>query len=316
MGKQERPGRDDTRWINNVRRPSCRLSWCEGQGVGSASGSNTTGGWPSAGRPASGQRLTRWMGSPQVAWAVVNRFGVEQRRWVFMTDGDLAERLAGIAALADPIRRDLYLYVSAQPAPVSRDQASDALGIARHTAKFHLDKLAEEGLLDTNFKRLSERRGPGAGRPTKLYTRSSRQLSVTLPERRYDVAGQLLASAIDSATTDGTSVTDAVTAAATRLGRTVGDQLRAAAGSRPSRKRLVDCTCEALANYGYAPTRAGNTIELSNCPFDTLAREHTSLVCGMNLDIMAAITDGVGRDRLAARLDPAPNRCCVVLDAS
>ena len=95
-----------------------------------------------------------------------------------MTHDDLAERVVGIAALADPIRRDLYLYVSGQPAPVSRDQASDALGIARHTAKFHLDRLADEGLLDTSFKRLTERRGPGAGRPTKLYARSSRQLSV------------------------------------------------------------------------------------------------------------------------------------------
>src|SRR5215216_7504824 len=99
-----------------------------------------------------------------------------------MTHDDLADRVAGVAALDDPIRRDLYLYVSAQSAPVSRDQASDALGIARHTAKFHLDKLAEEGLLDTSFKRLTERRGPGAGRPTKLYARSSRQLSVILPE--------------------------------------------------------------------------------------------------------------------------------------
>ena len=109
-----------------------------------------------------------------------------------MTHDNLAERVAGVAALADPIRRDLYLYVSDQPAPVSRDQASDALGIARHTAKFHLDKLAEEGLLDTSYKRLTERRGPGAGRPTKLYARSSRQLSVILPERHYDLAGQLL----------------------------------------------------------------------------------------------------------------------------
>jgi predicted transcriptional regulator len=108
-----------------------------------------------------------------------------QKWWAFMTNDDLAVRVASIAALADPIRRDLYSYVTAQPAPVSRDRASDALGIARHTAKFHLDKLAEEGLLDIEFKRLSERRGPGAGRPTKLYRRSSRQLSVTLPERRY-----------------------------------------------------------------------------------------------------------------------------------
>ena len=135
-----------------------------------------------------------------------------------MTNGDLADRVAGIAALADPIRRDLFLYVSAQSDPVSRDQASDALGIARHTAKFHLDKLAEEGLLDTSFKRLSERRGPGGGRPTKLYTRSGRQLSVTLPERRYDLAGQLLATAIDDATADGTAVADALNAAAGHWG--------------------------------------------------------------------------------------------------
>src|SRR6188508_2205060 len=173
-----------------------------------------------------------------------------------MTMEDLAGQVAGVAALADPVRRDLYLYVSAQPAPVSRDQASDALGIARHTAKFHLDKLAEEGLLDISFKRLSDRRGPGAGRPTKLYTRSSRQLSVTLPERRYDIAGQLLAGAIDRAATDGTRATDAVTASADQWGRAIGDQARAAAGSRPSWQRLVDCTCEALARYGYAPAQA------------------------------------------------------------
>src|SRR5215213_10833305 len=146
-----------------------------------------------------------------------------------MTHDDFAQRVAGVAALDDPIRRDLYLYVGAQSAPVSRDKASDALGIARHTAKFHLDKLAEEGLLDTSFKRLSERQGPGAGRPTKLYTRSGRQLSVTLPERRYDLAGQLLASAIDNATADGTTVGEALKAAAANWGRTVAEQAQAAA---------------------------------------------------------------------------------------
>ena len=228
---------------------------------------------------------------------------------------DLAERLAGIATLADPIRRDLYLYVSAQPAPVSRDQASEALGIARHTAKFHLDKLAAEGLLDTGFKQLSGRRGPGAGRPTKLYKRSSRQLSVTLPERRYDLAGQLLASAIDTATADGCSVTDALTAAAAQWGRTVADQALVAAGPRPSRERLLRAICQALITHGYEPQRTSDTILLSNCPFDSLARQHTQLVCGMNLAVMTAITDRVGKTGFTPRLEPAPDRCCVVLDA-
>ena len=230
-----------------------------------------------------------------------------------MTRDDLAARVAGVAALADPVRRKLYLYVSAQSAPVSRDQASDALGIARHTAKFHLDKLAEEGLLDISFKRLSERRGPGAGRPTKLYARSSRQLSVILPERRYDLAGKLLATAIDDAAAEGITPADALRAAGAAWGRGVADQARASAGPRPSPDRLLACTCHALTENGYEPHCTGGSVVLRNCPFDALAREHTELVCGMTLAIMNAITEQLQDMALAARLELAPDRCCVVL---
>jgi len=230
-----------------------------------------------------------------------------------MTSEDLAGQVAGVAALADPIRRELYLYVSAQPMPISRDQASDGLGIARHTAKFHLDKLAEEGLLDISFKRLSERRGPGAGRPTKLYARSSRQLSVILPERRYDLAGHLLASAIDYAAAQGITLADALDDVAAGWGRGVADRARSAAGPRPSRERLVACTCQALTDNGYEAQCSGGSIVLRNCPFDALAREHTELVCGMNLAIMAAVTEQLREMELDAQLEPAPDRCCVVL---
>jgi predicted ArsR family transcriptional regulator len=229
-----------------------------------------------------------------------------------MSADDFAAQVTGIGALADPIRRDLYLHVSKQAGPVSRDQAADALGIARHVAKFHLDKLADEGLLDTYFKRLSERRGPGAGRPTKLYKRSSRQLSVTLPERRYDLAAELLSTALESAA-DGATVNDAVNAAATSLGRRIAEEARAVAGPRPSAKQLIDAMCGALAEHGYEPRSEGNTVILCNCPFDALAREHTRLVCGMNLTIMNALTARASKAELAARLEPAPGRCCVVL---
>src|SRR5687767_15672 len=90
-------------------------------------------------------------------------------------------QVAGVAALGEPVRRRLYWFVAAQAHPVSRDQAADALGIARHIVKFHLDRLEADGLLEAEFSRPPGRGGPGAGRPAKLYRRSSRQFTVSLP---------------------------------------------------------------------------------------------------------------------------------------
>jgi predicted ArsR family transcriptional regulator len=81
-------------------------------------------------------------------------------------------RSARIGALAEPVRGQLYEYVVAQPGAVSRERAADGVDVPLHTAKFHLDRLVEEGLLETEFRRLTGRTGPGAGRPAKLYRRT------------------------------------------------------------------------------------------------------------------------------------------------
>src|SRR5947199_9842736 len=73
----------------------------------------------------------------------------------------LLEMADVFGALADPVRRGLYRWVVAQAEPVSRDQAAEGAGVPRHTAKFHLDRLAADGLLETEFRRLTGRRGPG-----------------------------------------------------------------------------------------------------------------------------------------------------------
>src|SRR6187551_2084694 len=102
---------------------------------------------------------------------------------------ELRRQASGIGALADDTRRALYAYVAAQHEPVGREQAASALHLALHTASFHLDRLVAEGLLDVEYRRLSGRTGPGAGRPSKLYRRTDREVSVSLPERRYELAG-------------------------------------------------------------------------------------------------------------------------------
>jgi len=187
-----------------------------------------------------------------------------------------------IGALAEPVRRALYEWVVGQAAPVSRDQAAAGAGVPRHTAKFHLDKLVADGLLETEFRRLTGRRGPGAGRPAKLYRRSPREVAVTLPPRRYELAARIMAAALDR----GGSA-EALAEAAAEVGRTAN-----------------------LEALGYEPHERDGVVELLNCPFHALAREHTALVCGMNLHLVDALL--AGSDRRAV-LDPAPGRCCVTV---
>lgn len=226
---------------------------------------------------------------------------------------DFVSQVAGVSALAEPARRALYLYVAAQPEPVSRDQAAAGAGLPRHTVKFHLDKLVEEGLLDTEFRRLTGRRGPGAGRPTKLYRRSAREVAVTLPQRHYDLAGQILAGAVEDATRDGGPVLDAVQRAATAAGHRLG-----AADERDRDRSAVsplEDVAAALAAHGYEPRVEGDAVVLANCPFHALAREHTALVCGMNLHLITAMAAELGLPAVRATLKPAPERCCVRLIA-
>jgi predicted ArsR family transcriptional regulator len=232
-----------------------------------------------------------------------------------MRSPDFAGRVAGVAVLAEPVRRDLYLFVVDQPDAVSRDQAAAGVDVPRHTAKFHLDKLVEEGLLATEFRRLSGRRGPGAGRPAKLYRRAEGEVAVSLPERHYDLAGGLMAEAIETSLQHGTPVLAALDAAAAAFGAALGDRARAAAEAGTGGDAPRDAVCEVLAESGYEPQCHDGTIVLRNCPFHALAKQHTELVCGMNLSLVRAVTDHAG-GKLTPRLDPADGRCCVVVDAS
>ena len=235
-----------------------------------------------------------------------------------MRDVDVGEgfdqQVDRIAALGEPIRRALYRYVITEPNPVGREQAATAVGVPLHVAKFHLDKLEADGLLDSEYSRPPGRSGPGAGRPAKRYQRSKRELSVSLPQRRYDLAGRLMAQAIAAATESGSPVADALHEAAVVEGRRLGERVDARLGPRRSPAACDSAITGVLADYGYEPRDDDDVITLANCPFHALAREHTELVCGMNLDLLTGMLDTCDRGGMRARLDPAPDRCCVTLN--
>lgn len=217
---------------------------------------------------------------------------------------DLAQQVAGVSALDHDVSRAAYRLVLDE-GWVSRDRAAEVLGVARSVAAFHLDKLLEAGLLQTRYERTSGRTGPGAGRPAKLYGRSETEFEVSLPPRRYDLAGALLARGVERARADGTDVADAVGAAATEAGEEAGR-------ARPGRSTVARVT-SLLDEHGYAPHRRGREVVLLNCPFHKLAQEHRELVCGMNLCFLTGALDGLGAQGWRARLAPEPGYCCVRL---
>ncbi|GAB3928023.1 helix-turn-helix domain-containing protein [Kribbella albertanoniae] len=206
-----------------------------------------------------------------------------------------------VAVLEEPTRRRLYEYVVAQAAPVSRDDAAAALGLPRTTAAFHLDRLTDEGLLAFCFERRTGRTGPGAGRPAKLYHRSDTEIEISLPERQYAVAGQLLAAAIEAAESTGGSPRAALDRLAREYGESLGE----------SGQPLLAI----LERNGFEPHPDGADIALANCPFRRLAANHTQLVCHMNLNLLAGLTASTNSP-LQARLTPTPNHCCVRLVAT
>src|SRR4051794_24640606 len=129
---------------------------------------------------------------------------------------ELEQRILRIAALHQPLRRDLYRLLRSRDGWTTRDEAATELGVPRPVAAFHLDKLVEAGVLEIRFARLSGRRGPGAGRPSKLYRPCDEEVAVSVPPRHYDLAASLLAAAVEESARTGAPVAACLSASATR----------------------------------------------------------------------------------------------------
>jgi predicted ArsR family transcriptional regulator len=198
-------------------------------------------------------------------------------------DGDVA----AVAALADPTRRRVYDAVARNGNAVGRDDVAAELGIGRTLAAFHLERLAECGLLEYHFER-----GAAGGRPAKLYRRSGTEKSFTVPPRSYVDAAELLAEALELAGADAT--------------------LHQVA-ERHGRKAKAGQMWEALRERGYEPCEADGLVKLRNCPFHVLAQEFPPLVCGMNLALLTGLAKG-GKWKVRPKMRPEQGYCCVVLE--
>ncbi len=226
------------------------------------------------------------------------------------------EKSAGaIAALEDDLRRRMYVFIRGQGRAVSRDEAAEQVGISRKLAAFHLDKLVERGLLTAHYARLPGRGGRGAGRSSKLYEASDLEIDVSIPERRYDIVGEIMVAALTEDSKEPPQET--AKRIAYDKGHAIGEEVKAEMRLRPpGSERTLAVAEETLARYGYEPYRvADETISLRNCPFHNLSRRAPELVCGMNREFIDGFLRGLGNDTVEAALVPTPGECCVKVKA-
>lgn len=187
--------------------------------------------------------------------------------------------------LAEERRRSIYQFVCRGHGPVTVNEVADSFAIHRNAAKHHLDRLLDAGLLRAEFRRVNGRRGPGAGRPSKLYSPTDVEVSFSVPERHYDLLAHLLLQAL---TQD-----DDLENVGARFGR----ELAAATPSSDA----IEGIRGVLDRLGFRPkVETGDDgalwITTENCPFGWVAMEAPQgEVCRLDRAIISGVLEGFGR---------------------
>lgn len=219
-----------------------------------------------------------------------------------MTPSHQQQRLTAVAALADPVRQAVYEFVRTADSAVGREDCASALGLPRNAVAFQLDKLADQGLLAVEFRRLNGKEGPGSGRPSKLYTATHHEVAASVPHREYTLAANLMAQAIERGGAENRPVAEVLAEVAREAGESIGAQ------SGP--------LAQVLSDHGYRPqTRPDGALDLLDCPFHQLSLNHRDTVCSMNLALLTAVVEESGAPYRAC-FDPPTNahHCCVRMD--
>jgi predicted ArsR family transcriptional regulator len=214
---------------------------------------------------------------------------------------DLNETIVRLCLLDDPARRAAYLAVRTAGRPLTRAEVADEAGVSVRLAAFHLEKLLSEGFLEATYERGES--SVGVGHPAKRYRPTGLELEVSIPPRRYDLAAEILAEALEADSPD--SPLESLADVAVEYGRQVGRRARARDGG----SRLLT----ALRVIGYEPALSGDDVVLRNCPFRHVAQARPEIICQMNLAFVAGVLAGTKSRSLHAVPSPSTGRCCVLV---
>ena len=213
------------------------------------------------------------------------------------------------SAFGDPTRREIYLYAHEHDALVDEaaehntvdaasfdDHGVTAADVAErfelhpNVARHHLDKLAGGGYLEVGVTRDGK---AGAGRPSKRYRPTDRQIAVEVPVRQDDVLITLLGRALALLPRDqAEAMAEEV---GVEYGRIMAQSLGESGEHQRSFRSSLHAVADALTAHGFAAHAEKKNNELrivsEHCPFGGAAIDNP---------VICAVDRGMVKGMLAA----------------
>jgi predicted ArsR family transcriptional regulator len=200
-----------------------------------------------------------------------------------LTANEFASAVTAItSAFGDPTRREIYLFAHEQEATggVTASEVADRFALHPNVARHHLDKLAGGGYVEVHVARDGK---PGAGRPSKRYRPTGKQIAVEVPVRQDDVLITLLGRALNLLPREqAEAMAEEV---GVEYGRVMARSLGESGEHQRSFRSALHAVADALTAHGFAAHAEKRNNELrivsEHCPFGGAAIENP-VICAVD----------------------------------
>lgn len=221
-----------------------------------------------------------------------------------MTPAEL--RQSRYRALSDPVRRRILRLLEDSAEPRDVESLAGAVRLHPNTVRGHLDVLEAADLVARDKQ---PRTAPG--RPRVVYRRTSGSGEPAAPD--YRLLAEMLIATVESSTHDPALSAEE---AGRRWARQLCGEIPPDALSSDEAARRIT---QLLEEVGFAPrAEAGGgrtVIELSDCPFRDVARDHPEVICSLHMGLMRGAAEALGNATEVESLEPfvQPSLCRTVL---
>jgi predicted ArsR family transcriptional regulator len=221
------------------------------------------------------------------------------------SDSQFAAAVTAVtSAFGDPTRREIYLFVRANPGATASEVAGQ-FKLHPNVARHHLERLAAGGYVEVTRERIA---GNGAGRPSKRFRAIGVDPTLDLLTRRDDLLVLLLQEALQML---GPQAAEGMAErVGEEYGRTLAGQMSPGDGQR-SLRTAMHAIADTLTAHGFAAHAedqgATTAVVADNCPFGDAASQYP---------VLCAVDRGMVKGLLAGLCGDDPAVVPVVLSSS